>query len=140
MPLNHVSLATGLQHFAAMRSFYLSALAPLNYIIYWEKENFMVGLKPRDGIPDFWLHAGATEQTPYSADVEPRPGRTHLAFEAENRETVDKWYEAAIAAGGVCNGPPGVRASISPNYYGAFVLDPLGNNVECVHYRPKPSQ
>jgi catechol 2,3-dioxygenase-like lactoylglutathione lyase family enzyme len=66
---------------------------------------------------------------------EPKTGRVHLAFQAANREMVHRFHEAAIAAGGRDNGPPGERA-YHPGYYAAFVLDPDGNNIEAVHHGP----
>lgn len=98
MPVSHVSLATGAAHFARMRSFYLAALAPLGYVTYFDKANFMLGLKPVGSFPDFWIHVGNGEQTAFPAggDVEARPGRTHVAFDAPSREVVDKWYAAAM--------------------------------------------
>ncbi len=63
-------------------------------------------------------------------------GRHYLAFQAESREMVDAFYEAAMANGGRDNGPPGERAKYHPGYYGAFVLDPDGNNIEAVFHGP----
>ncbi len=60
----------------------------------------------------------------------------HVAFTAPDRETVDAFHEAALAAGATDNGGPGVREIYHPNYYGAFVLDPDGNNVEAVCHMP----
>jgi catechol 2,3-dioxygenase-like lactoylglutathione lyase family enzyme len=57
-----------------------------------------------------------------------------LGFAADRREQVDAFYEAAIAAGGHDNGPPGLRPEYSEDYYGAFVLDPDGHNIEAVHH------
>ncbi|KAH8159274.1 hypothetical protein CIB48_g8971 [Xylaria polymorpha] len=138
MPVSHVSLATGAAHFARMRSFYLTTLAPLGYVTYFDRAGFMLGLKPVGKFPDFWLHVGNGEQTtfPASGDVGARPGRTHVAFDADSQEVVDKWYAEAIKAGGTCNGKPGIRSEVSEAYYAAFVLDPLGNNIEAVHYKP----
>lgn len=97
MPISHLSLATGASKWAAMRSFYLTALAPLGYSIYFEKENYMLGLKPQNGPPDFWLHAGNGDQAPYGGtDVENRPGKAHVAFDVENWDMVDKFFEAAM--------------------------------------------
>jgi catechol 2,3-dioxygenase-like lactoylglutathione lyase family enzyme len=59
----------------------------------------------------------------------------HLAFQAANREQVDAFYKAALAAGGKDNGAPGER-SYHPGYYAAFVLDPDGNNIEAVYHGP----
>ena len=74
--------------------------------------------------PVFWLHEGA-----------PGPGR-HVAFSARDRAEVDAFYTAAMAAGGRDNGAPGLRPQYHPNYYGAFVLDPDGNNIEAVCHDP----
>ena len=63
-------------------------------------------------------------------------GRHHLAFQSENREMVDAFYKAAMANGGKDNGAPGERTRYHPGYYGAFVLDPDGNNIEAVYHGP----
>jgi catechol 2,3-dioxygenase-like lactoylglutathione lyase family enzyme len=60
----------------------------------------------------------------------------HVAFTADSRQLVDAFYQAALAAGGTDNGEPGLRPHYHPNYYGAFVLDPDGHNVEAVCHRP----
>jgi len=60
-------------------------------------------------------------------------GRIHLAFQAANREVVERFHREAIAAGGTDNGAPGKRA-YHPGYYAAFVLDPDGNNIEAVYH------
>jgi catechol 2,3-dioxygenase-like lactoylglutathione lyase family enzyme len=62
-------------------------------------------------------------------------GRAHLALQAKDRETVDRFHKAAVAAGGTDNGAPGLRP-YHPGYYAAFVLDPDGNNVEVVYHGP----
>jgi catechol 2,3-dioxygenase-like lactoylglutathione lyase family enzyme len=78
----------------------------------------------RWGKPDFWIGEG-------------EPGQAfHIAFAADDRATVDAFHEAAIAAGGRDNGGPGLRPEYHPSYYGAFVLDPDGNNIEAVCHRP----
>ncbi len=74
--------------------------------------------------PVFWLHEG-----------EAGVGR-HVAFVARSRAEVDRFYKAAIAAGGRDNGAPGLRSHYHPDYYGAFVLDPDGNNIEAVCHAP----
>jgi catechol 2,3-dioxygenase-like lactoylglutathione lyase family enzyme len=76
--------------------------------------------------PDFWLSEAA----------EAGPGR-HYAFSASSRAEVDAFYKAAMAAGGRDNGGPGIRAHYHPDYYGAFVIDPDGNNIEAVCHRPE---
>ena len=62
-------------------------------------------------------------------------GRVHIAFQGKSREVVDRFYQAAMAAGGKDFGPPGER-KYHPGYYGAFVLDPDGNNIEVVYHGP----
>lgn len=83
-----------------MRAFYLEALAPLGYVTYFDDEEYgMLGLKPRDGSPDFWLHVGNGEQPDLvleGGDVEKRPGRAHVAFDAESPDLVDSWYQGAV--------------------------------------------
>ncbi|KAK7751800.1 hypothetical protein SLS62_006286 [Diatrype stigma] len=145
MGISHISLATGPARFAAVRAFYLAALAPLGYTAYIDRpDDGVLGLRPRDGPPDFWLHAGNGEQPDaFTAaggegafDVEKRPGRAHVAFGAENPEVVDRWFEGAVKAGGISNGAPGLR-KYAATYYAAFVLDPLGNNIEVLYYSPE---
>ncbi|MBN8609676.1 MAG: VOC family protein [Deltaproteobacteria bacterium] len=111
---------------AKSRAFYEAALAPLGYavlrVVPAEHTGGRVvlgmGVAPK---PDFWI----TEGTP---NVPP----LHIAFRAESRAAVDAFYAAAIAAGGRDNGPPGLRPHYHQGYYGAFVIDPDGNNVEAV--------
>jgi catechol 2,3-dioxygenase-like lactoylglutathione lyase family enzyme len=61
----------------------------------------------------------------------------HLAYSVTTRKQVDRFYELAMAAGGKSEGKPGIRANYGPNYYGAFVLDPDGNNIEAVCFSKK---
>ena len=107
----------------ASRAFYAAALAPLGYGIVMEFGGDAAGLGA-DGKPDFWLSQGAS--------VAP----AHIAFAARDRATVDAFHKAALAAGGRDNGAPGIRAHYHPTYYGAFVLDPDGNNIEAVCHSP----
>jgi catechol 2,3-dioxygenase-like lactoylglutathione lyase family enzyme len=79
-----------------------------------------------NGKPYFWV-----------GDNEAVGEGTHVAFAAETLATVDAFYKAALAAGGRDNGAPGLRPHYHPNYYGAFVLDPDGINVEAVCHRPE---
>ena len=67
----------------------------------------------------------------------PNAPRVHVAFRAETRRQVDEFYRAALAAGGKDNGGPGPRPHYHRDYYGAFVLDPDGHNVEAVCHEPK---
>lgn len=68
-------------------------------------------------------------------DVGEQPSHVHVAFQAPDRETVDRWYEAGLKAGGRDNGAPGER-SYHPGYYAAFLFDPDGNNIEAVFHGP----
>jgi catechol 2,3-dioxygenase-like lactoylglutathione lyase family enzyme len=81
-----------------------------------------LGVPPK---PDFWLREGAP-QTP----------RQHVAFRADSREMVDAFYQAALAAGGKDNGPPGLRPHYHEHFYGAFVHDPDGHNIEACCHKP----
>ncbi|MDF3067917.1 MAG: Lactoylglutathione lyase [Polyangiaceae bacterium] len=113
---------------AKSRKFYELALAPLGYEVLMEVPTEHTGGIVVLGFgepqkPDFWLHEGPP-QTP----------RVHVAFRAASRVVVDEFYKAAIAAGGKDNGPPGLRPHYHQHYYGAFVLDPDGHNIEaCCH-------
>jgi len=113
--IDHVSVSV--TDVATSRDFYEKALAPLGYVIVMQFPQ-AVGFGVA-GKPDFWIGARG-------------PGKTHVAFSATDRKTVDAFYAAAMAAGGKDNGPPGVRAHYHPTYYGAFVFDPDGNNIEAV--------
>jgi catechol 2,3-dioxygenase-like lactoylglutathione lyase family enzyme len=116
---------------AKSRQFYQQALAPLGYRVLKEVPTeytggavvLGMGIPP---MPDFWIHQGSP-QTP----------RLHIAFRADSRALVDQFYRAAMAAGGKDNGPPGLRPHYHQNYYGAFVLDPDGHNIEAVCHRPE---
>lgn len=103
-------------------AFYERALAPLGYAVIMKLDH-AAGLGV-PGKPDFWIGAGE------------RAAPVHVAFRTRSRADVRAFYEAAIAAGGKDNGPPGVRAMYHPDYYGAFVLDPDGHNVEAVCHEP----
>lgn len=118
--IDHIGVAVS--DFARSRAFYLAALAPLGYELLMEFPN-VAGFGVRPSIrpmADFWFSSG------------PPVGPIHICFKATTRKLVDAFYAAAIAAGGKDNGPPGVRAMYHPDYYGAFVLDPDGHNVEAV--------
>lgn len=110
--------------------FYTKALAPLGYQVLRTVPTEFTGGKIVVGFgvppkPDFWIAEGA-----------PNTPRLHIAFRAESRAMVDAFYAAAIAAGGKDNGKPGPRPQYHEHYYGAFVLDPDGHNVEAVIHTP----
>jgi len=100
--------------------FYTAALAPLGCVLSAHEDSY-AGFGPK-GAPALWLHAW---------DGKSGPG-AHVAFKAANRPAVDRFYAEGLKAGGRDNGKPGLRTEYSPNYYGAFLLDPDGNNVEAV--------
>ena len=112
------------------KEFYLRALAPLGYSMVMEvtqedgAQNPAAGFGA-DGKPDFWIGGEGGLDKPL-----------HVALVAKDRATVDAFYTAALAAGGRDNGPPGIRAHYHPNYYGAFVRDFDGHNIEAVCHAP----
>jgi catechol 2,3-dioxygenase-like lactoylglutathione lyase family enzyme len=108
----------------ASKAFYLQALAPLGIGVAMDGEGWVMLGRP--GRPQFWIGSFGSS-----------PGPIHLAFAAENREQVRRFYDAALAAGGKDNGPPGLREHYHPNYYGAFVIGPDGHNVEAVCHAPE---
>ncbi len=114
------------------KAFYTKALAPLGITVVMEYGTFC-GFG-RDKKPDFWIGAGrASFQTEEQVRV---ITPVHVCFAARSRADVDAFYAAAMAAGAKDNGPPGVRKEYHPKYYGAFVLDPDGHNVEAVFHAP----
>jgi len=110
------------------KAFYARALAPLGITLLVEVTAEQSGGRAFAGFgadrPFFWIGDGGR---PVSG--------VHVAFRAESRAEVDAFYAAGLAAGGRDNGGAGVRAYYHPNYYGAFVLDPDGNNIEAVCHK-----
>lgn len=128
---DHIGFSTA--DLPRLRAFYEKALAPLGIGVRMEVTLEMTGSDDASvGFgrerPQFWLSTGAAHQ----------PG-IHIAFAADSRAMVDAFYAAAIAAGGRGNGPPGLRPQYHPDYYGAFVLDPDGHNIEAVTHKPEAS-
>ena len=123
--LDHLGLKV--THFERSKAFYLHALAPLGIALVMEVTPEMTGTDARhagfgsQGKPFFWIGTGGTGH-----------GGMHVAFAARSRAVVDAFHAAAIAAGGADNGAPGLRPQYHPDYYGAFVRDPDGNNIEAV--------
>jgi catechol 2,3-dioxygenase-like lactoylglutathione lyase family enzyme len=127
--LDHIGLSVS--DFARAKAFYEKALAPLGFFVMMEVTKADSG-GAYEGAgfgesrkPTFWIGSGGALS-----------GRLHVAFVAKNRAAVDAFYKAAIAAGATDNGPPGLRPHYHPNYYGAFVLDPDGHNIEAVCHAP----
>jgi catechol 2,3-dioxygenase-like lactoylglutathione lyase family enzyme len=123
--IDHIGLSVA--DYERSKAFYPAALAPLGYALVMEiteagpDAGFGAG-----GKPDFWLGPG-----------EATTRQVHVAFGARDRATVRAFYDAALAAGAQDNGPPGLRPEYHPNYYGAFVLDPDGHNIEAVCHEPE---
>ena len=103
--------------------FYAAVLAPLGYVL-GPKGDGYAGFGPKDS-PGLWLHARKG----------PAVAGAHVAFKAPNRAAVERFHAEALKAGGKDNGKPGLRTDYSPDYYGAFVIDPDGNNVEAVCFK-----
>jgi catechol 2,3-dioxygenase-like lactoylglutathione lyase family enzyme len=118
--LDHIGL--DVSDYDASKAFFEQALAPLGIRCIMEPVPKVGGFGAE--FPFFWI--GQRDRGPDSG--------THVAFRTEDRETVDAFHAAAVAAGGRDNGAPGVREIYHPNYYGAFVLDPDGNNIEAVFH------
>ena len=117
--LDHVSLPV--TDLAAAKAFYAAALAPLGFGIISESAG-AVGIGAPGLVQDLWLYqAGAGTAI-------------HLAFHARDEAAVRAFHAAALAAGGIDNGAPGLRPRYHPGYYGAYVHDPDGNNVEAVFH------
>lgn len=123
--LDHMSVAV--RDLRKSLGFYEEALAPLG----------IRRLMAYGGTDDLPGHVGfGDDQKPYFwlSQGEPVRGYLHIAFSASSRDEVDAFHQAALAAGGRDNGPPGLRPHYHPGYYGAFVLDPDGCNIEAVHH------
>ena len=114
---------------AASKAFYEAALAPLGYRVVME-------FGPVTGLGG--PTPGAPEDAPVHADLWLAPAENptpcHIAVTASSTAQVDAFHEAALAAGGTDNGGPSERPHYHPGYYGAFVLDPDGNNLEAVFH------
>jgi len=128
--IDHYTLVVS--DYAKSKAFYLAALAPLGVELVMTLTPEMVPELPfpeccgigAGGKPSLWIRPGDS--------VTP----THIAFVAPNRDAVDAFHAAALAAGGTDHGAPGLREHYHPTYYGAFVLDPDGYNVEAVCHAP----
>lgn len=120
--IDHVIL--NVKDMATAKAFYEKALAPLDYSVILEYPGG-AGFGPQ-GKPVFWI----ARRDPVNTGV-------HVAFHCKKRKPVDDFYAAAIAAGGKDNGKPGIREHYHPSYYGAFVIDPDGNNIEAVCHDPR---
>ena len=114
-------------------AFYRAALAPLGYAVLAQFSAELTGGSAVAGFgvppkPDFWVGEGS-----------PNRPHVHVAFRTQSRQVVDAFYTAALSAGGRDNGAPGPRPHYHEHYYGAFVLDPDGHNIEVVCHEPVPA-
>jgi catechol 2,3-dioxygenase-like lactoylglutathione lyase family enzyme len=128
--LDHVGFPVS--DYIRSKAFYATALAPLGYLLLMEvtqtgNEHPAAGFGA-DGRPDFWIGGEGGLGRPL-----------HIAFTAKDRASVDAFHRAALTAGGKDNGAPGLRPHYHANYYGAFVLDPDGHNVEAVCHSVQPA-
>jgi len=118
--IDHLTLRV--HDLAASKAFYIATLKPLGYAVVMDfPEGLGLGV---GGKPDFWLAEDKTSAP------------QHVAFSAPSRAAVDAFHAAGLAAGGVDNGAPGLRAHYHPNYYGAFLDDPSGHHMEAVIHTP----
>ena len=114
----------GVSDFAASKAFFLKALEPLGVAVVLEGP---LGVElSRGGQSSLCI-----------CPTEEKPAHLHLAFAAKNRQQVEAFYRAALAAGGKDNGAPGLRPHYHANYYAAFVIGPDGHNIEAVCHEPK---
>jgi catechol 2,3-dioxygenase-like lactoylglutathione lyase family enzyme len=125
--IDHLSVVVS--DYEKSKAFYRQALAPTGHSRVVELpaadgRKASAGFCHDDG-SDVWISQGTAIKPPI-----------HLAFRVSTREAVDAFHQAAIAAGGKDNGAPGLRPQYHPNYYGAFVLDPDGHNIEAVCHEP----
>ncbi|WP_419318561.1 VOC family protein [Caulobacter sp. ErkDOM-E] len=128
--IDHITL--GVADFDRSAAFYDKALAPLGLSrLYTVPPEFTGGVQSTgygDTRPFFWI-----------AGQDAAQGKVHVAFRAQTPAQVDAFHAAALAAGGRDNGPPGLRPHYHPDYYGAFVLDPDGFNIEAVCHGAAPA-
>ena len=120
--IDHIGLTAS--DYEKSKHFFEKALAPFGYSVLMEHKISGCGFGSAM-IPNFWIKQGNVTSG------------VHVALSSPDRTTVDAFYQAAISAGGTCNGPPGLRPEYHPAYYGAFVSDPDGNNIEAVCHLPE---
>jgi catechol 2,3-dioxygenase-like lactoylglutathione lyase family enzyme len=126
--IDHTGVAVS--DFEKSKSFYVAALQPIGFELLLEFPAAVTGFADVAGFgerpkAEFWINRG-----------EPNKPAIHVAFRVRKRELVDAFYAAALAAGGRSNGAPGLRPHYHSDYYGAFVFDPDGHNIEVVCHEP----
>jgi catechol 2,3-dioxygenase-like lactoylglutathione lyase family enzyme len=113
----------------AARAFYEAAMAALDLaVIDNSPTSFLIGRSAVEPIPFIWV--GTSEPAFWVPEHRTSASPIHIAFAARDKAAVDAFHNAALAAGGTDNGAPGPRGPAEMHYYGAFVLDPDGNNIE----------
>ena len=112
----------GVSDFAASKAFFLRALEPLGVAVVAE------------GAPTYGVEllGPRSKASLCLFQTGEKPAHLHLAFTADNRQQVEAFYRAALAAGAKDNGAPGLRPQYSGTYYAAFVIGPDGHNIEVV--------
>ena len=116
----------GVSNYAESKAFFLKALAPLGVAA------------ASEGPPTYGVELCSKENASLCLyETQEKPAPLHLAFTAENRQQVEAFYRAALAAGGKDNGAPGLRPQYHANYYAAFVIGPDGHNIEAVCHEPE---
>jgi catechol 2,3-dioxygenase-like lactoylglutathione lyase family enzyme len=131
--LDHISLRVA--DYERSKAFYQAALEPVGYVLAMEAAS---GAGFRKGyIPSFWIKRGVVAHSEVAPDPVDGCGGSavHVAFASDDRRSVDAFYHAALAAGARDNGAPRLCPEYHANYYGAFVLDPDGYNVEAVCHK-----
>lgn len=123
--IDHVTIVVN--DYEASVFFYKKILSPLGYSLAIETQGFagFKSITSNAPIADFWIHQGNIGNA-----------TTHIAFNAPNRNAVVNFYQAAVRAGGRDNGKPGIRKAYHDHYYGAFILDINGYNIEAVCHQP----
>lgn len=113
--IDHLGFVVHPSKLEEVTRFYVAALAPLGIAKQQDIPGIAVGFGPEKTYTPFWI-AGKEDG---------KSTGTHIAFSAKDHETVDQFHAEALKVGGTCNGKPGVR-KYHPNYYAAFVIDPVG--------------
>jgi catechol 2,3-dioxygenase-like lactoylglutathione lyase family enzyme len=126
--IDHTGVAVS--DFDKSKTFYRTALEPIGFELLFEFSAEVTGFADVAGFgeqpkAEFWINRG-----------EPNKPPVHVAFRVRKRSLVDAFYSAALVAGGRSNGAPGLRPHYHSDYYGAFVLDPDGHNIEVVCHEP----
>lgn len=131
--LDHIGIVVS--DFEKSKAFYRNALRPLGYELLMELPAAVTGHTDVAGFgeapkPDFWISRATPGRAAHRPDI-------HVSFRAANRAIVNAFHQAALSSGGKDNGAPGLRQHYHANYYGAFVHDPDGHNIEAVCHAPE---